>query len=326
MLNIIRKSSFILSLLAASTALADSNCIDELIKHGNENLTVKELRASCYSDTTNKQNESALEQRIQFEQNLKQNPFALLPHRPNYFLPLAYNDVIKSELTNNVFGDAVDDVEFQFQLSVKALLFDGLFNDKGKVWFAYTNRSFWQAYNGKISSPFRETNHEPEILLSLHSELELWGFRNRANIFSFNHQSNGRTGSLSRSWNRIMLQSIWYKDNVAFHIRPWYRIPEDKDSYVGDPYGDDNPDIERFLGHFDFQGAYKYRDHTFSMMLRNNLRTSNNKGAIELGWSIPFKPKVKGYVKYFKGYGDSLLDYNTHIQSLALGLELSGWF
>jgi phospholipase A1 len=58
-------------------------------------------------------------------------------------------------------------------------------------------------------------------------------------------------------------------------------------------------------------------------MFRNNLRTSGNKGAIELGWSFPLYRKLKGYVQYFNGYGQSILDYNDAANTIGVGLALT---
>ena len=61
------------------------------------------------------------------------------------------------------------------------------------------------------------------------------------------------------------------------------------------------------------------------MMLRNNLRIPDNKGAIELGWSFPLIARVKGFIQFFNGYGDNLIDYNAPVSRISLGFSFSDW-
>ena len=132
------------------------------------------------------------------------------------------------------------------------------------------------------------------------------------------HQSNGQAGSLSRSWNRIYADFIFEKGNWYFSVKPWWRIPEKRSN-------DDNPDITDYLGHFEFSGLYKKGNQTFDFMIRNNLDFSQNYGAIQLGWSFPISKKVRGYVQWFNGYGESLIDYNAYSISIGIGIQLSDW-
>ena len=59
-------------------------------------------------------------------------------------------------------------------------------------------------------------------------------------------------------------------------------------------------------------------------MVRNNLHfDKTNRDAGELGWLFPFgKSGVYGYVKYFTGYGESLIDYNRHTDKVGIGFAI----
>ncbi len=89
----------------------------------------------------------------------------LVPYRPNYFLPVAYNSSPNQDAVLDIDPDAKANYnEAKFQLSVKAKLWEDLFDQKIDIWLAYTQLSFWQIYNTAFSSPFRDTNYEPEFV------------------------------------------------------------------------------------------------------------------------------------------------------------------
>ena len=147
-----------------------------------------------------------VKERVQLDNEHVLEPFTLMAHKPNYLLFFAYNSGgYNTAPFNEQYGDddmRFDDMEAQFQLSVKFPLMTDLFDTSMDMYAAYTNRSFWQVFNDDISSPFRETNHEPEIWLQFHPKWNLLGFNNTLNRIGFSHQSNGQGGVLSRSWNR----------------------------------------------------------------------------------------------------------------------------
>lgn len=267
---------------------------------------------------------SPVDQRMMHERFTRDNPFVLTAHRPNYVLPITYLSNAGQAISDDLDGE-LQKIEFQFQLSLKVLLAENLFGDRGLLSIAYTNRSFWQAYNRDISAAFRETVHEPELILTRESGGRAFGFRNTANQLILNHQSNGRFGSQSRSWNRIMINMVLERENIVISLRPWYRIPEGAKESPDDPVGDDNPDIERYLGHFDLTTAWVRGDNLYTAMIRNNLRRSDNYGALELSWSFPLNRRIRGYLKAFHGHGESLISYDRRTTSFGAGLLISDW-
>lgn len=322
-------SAALFMLPSVSIANDLKTCMTEMLDQVADSMTIAELRLECekqihegsYPDKSKQP--SALSKRLRQDTDNVLKPFTLMAHKPNYLLIAAHNTYgYNPEAYQEQFDDPsldVKDTEAQFQLSVKFPLAVNLF-DTVDIYGAYTNRSFWQVYSSDISAPFRETNHEPEGWVQFNPNWEFFGFTNTANMFGIVHQSNGRGGVLSRSWNRIYANFVIERGNFALSFKPWYRLSEDEED-------DDNPDITDYLGHYEIRAAYKWKEHVFSAMSRNNLESGFSEGAVELGWSFPLwsYPYLKGYVQYFTGYGESLIDYDQYVNRIGIGIALTDW-
>lgn len=334
----------VLPLVAQANADREQ-CFLTQLSTADNTMTVGEIRQLCESDETREdieaaatsaqepvdievtdngvetKDESAITRRLFLEKKEARNPFVLLPHKPNYIL-LSNNMSSPNEDPFRA-ADPDDDINFQpwetkFQISFKLPVARGLFNDRADLFVAYTNRSFWQQFNKEGSAPFRDSNHEPEAWLSFRNDYELLGLKNSIIRTGISHQSNGQSGELSRSWNRVYADFIFEYEDLYLSFKPWLRINEDRED-------DDNPDIDEYMGNFELGALYKRDKHTFELMLRNNLDFGENYGAVQLGWSFPLGDRVRGYVQWFNGYGESLIDYDAHSNSLGIGIQLSDW-
>lgn len=306
-------------------ALSES-CLLRELKQADDDETVAELKARCTIEGT-RANDSLLLSRLRRERAAEDIRSLLTPHKRNYVLPATYMDDPNEQPFEDEFGtllpaDDLDRVESKFQLSFKFSLAGGLLLPRDRVHFGFTAKSFWQAFNRKVSAPFRETNYEPELFWSTPLD---WGpGRLDAGLLTvgLSHESNGRGGSLSRSWNRVYTELAFEKSNLVVSLKPWWRIPESEKDDPSDAKGDDNPDIERFMGHFEFATTYRKRNHEFRLLLRNNLR-GDNKGAVQLEWAFPLWRGIRGYAQYFNGYGESLIDYNVRMERVGVGILLT---
>jgi phospholipase A1 len=297
------------------------NCLLDELRYAGDTVTAKEIRDRCKSDfhvensaetPAETSTLSAVDERLLRERETKLRPWVLTPHKPNYILPISYNPSPYEEpyaaAGNEI--EELDDVEFKFQLSFKVPLAVDLMNDRVDIIAAYTNTSWWQAYNRDHSSPFRETNHEPELFLTIDNDWKILGFRNRINVLGISHQSNGRARPLSRSWNRIYATMILERGGLGIGIKPWIRIKENDDI-------DNNPDITKYLGYGDLTMAYKTGRQTLSMKAR--------KKSVELAWSRLAWGNIRFYAQYFYGYGQSLIEYDTRSSVLGFGVAFSDW-
>jgi len=253
----------------------------------------------------------------------------LQPHRQSYLI------INKSSNPNNQPGSPspghsvptprdMDAMEAKFQLSFKDdfLTVDNinLWDLKTfRLWGAYTQQSHWQVFNTRNSSPFRETNYEPELIATFGTgRASGWKLLN----LGFEHQSNGRPLPDSRSWNRVYVQGGWEWDNLSVLARGWYRIPEKT-------IKDDNPDISHYIGRADMVARWEpdSRSQAISVLLRNNLNLNSNVGFMQLDWSIPVSlgKAARLHAQISSGYGESLIDYNHRQTTMGLGVSFREW-
>ena len=304
-------------------------CVLEALQDANPTVTVGEIIQGCeikLNPLSNTEYSSTMSQAVEremMERSAEWNPFVVTAHRENYFLPFTYARSPQQDVYVDTLGIGnTQREEAKIQLSLKIPLnHKDLFIKGDTLHLAFTLKAFWQVYNRKYSVPFRETNYRPEIFYEFPLR-QRWFNADTAVAIGFEHESNGSTQPLSRSWNRIFANFYFAREGYLIQFRPWYRLPESKKERPLDPQGDDNPDIEKYLGHFELSGTWKKGTFGHTLMLRNNLR-SPNYGAIQVQTSFPLWGRLRGMFQWFSGYGESLIDYNHRIDRIGFGIVLT---
>jgi phospholipase A1 len=221
------------------------------------------------------------------------------PYEPIYFLA----------------GPETPAVKFQF--SLKAVPFDTLLESWIQPTVGYTQTSFWDIFGR--SSPFYDTSYKPSAFISLPNV-----FR-RTNSWTldlqggYQHESNGKGGSSSRSMNTIYGQfNLRVGDSDKWHVsitpRAWFYILDLSD----------NPDIANYRGYGNIaiKGGYEKYE------LGAKLQTGDNgqHAGLEVDLTAPFLRKYHFmpyfHVQYWNGYGETLLGYNQYTHSVRFGLGL----
>lgn len=269
---------------------------------------------------------SLLDSRWELAKDSKLGIFNLRAYKPVYLLPVFWssdvNNMPSSPNPDNTVTtpQSLDSLETKFQLSFKTKAVENLFGSNGDIWMGYTQSSRWQTYNGDNSRPFRETNYEPEVLAVFRTGYGLpGGWRGRMLGVGINHQSNGRGDPLSRSWNRVMFNIGFDRDDWALMVRPWVRLSDGSE--------DDNPDIEDYIGRGDMTLTHVRGGHQYSLMARHTLRGGDrSRGALQFDWGFPIHKNFRGHLEVFHGYGESLIDYNHKATYVGLGISLLEWF
>ncbi|HEX7339563.1 MAG TPA: phospholipase A [Rhodanobacteraceae bacterium] len=269
---------------------------------------------------------SLLDSRWELDPDSKLGTFNIRGYKPVYLLPLFYTTNVNnwphspSPDHTVTASRQLDKLEGMFQISFKTKLWQGVFGHTGDLWFGYTQDSHWQVYDGRISRPFRETNYQPEFLLVFDTDYKIGEWTGHMLGIGINHQSNGQSNPLSRSWNRIIANIGFERPGWTVMIRPWVRIHESRQQ-------DDNPDLEDYMGRGSVRIVHVAGRNEFSLLLRHSLRSgSRSHGAVQLTWAFPIHAKLRGYVQVFNGYGESLIDYNHKATYIGLGVSLLGWY
>ena len=302
---------------ATEAASGPSDCVG--IKGDTERLACYDALFSNTVSSPKAQNieMTPLINRVTQEGDQAFNLFSITAHKPNYILPATYN----SSADYAVYGEGGEavfsDTEVKFQLSLKSLLATDLWHDSS-LWVAYTQQSFWQLYaDEEASAPFRETNHEPELIWSIPVNFEVLGFDARMVSLGFNHQSNGRTEPLSRSWNRLTGEMVFERGRFVASAKTWYRLEEDEED-------DNNPDIEDYMGRIQLGLAYKGIDNTFALGVKNSL-SSDNRSGVEFNWTFPLTERFRGFVQLYSGYGENMIDMENSSNRIGVGIVLTDW-
>jgi phospholipase A1 len=237
--------------------------------------------------------------------------FALNPYKSNYFMPATYDFKAKT--------DGREKFESMFQLSFLIPVSKNLLGYDESIRLGYTQQSWWQT--AQDSAPFRETNYMPEIFVDIPSE---YAFLKSLKMLRFGllHKSNGQSGLDSRSLNALYMKGFFQYENLFLTLHNWYRIPESEKDSPTDANGDDNPKYIDYYGDGEVELKYLHNAHIFEATYRYSF-SRLDRGAINLGWSFPIRQNLFGYVKYFYGYGESLIDFDQKIERLGIGIQFT---
>lgn len=251
----------------------------------------------------------------------KKGTFRLVSYKPLYFAAARWSNKNNQEPFNQSgefatkSNDLFENVEAKFQISFKSKLVQGMFFGKGDLWVGYTQKAHWQVYNKKLSRAFRELNYEPEIILNFPLQIDFFKGKLRTVSLILNHQSNGKDIPTSRSWNRVMLNIGYEYENWSVNFRPWYRVPDEED---------ENPGITKYIGDGELEIGTNLGRHELYTILSHSF-SSFEKGNVQMNYVFPIHGHLRGHVQVFRGYGETLIDYNINQTTVGVGVSFSNW-
>ena len=256
----------------------------------------------------------------------KRGTFVVRTYQPNFLLPAHYSSNINKAPSSPTHPDGgtfpqYRQMEAELQLSLRAKVLENVLLPNADLWFAYTQQSIWQMWNGQDSAPFRSSDYQPEGMYVVPIPDKTGdlggGWRWRMVVAGIAHESNGEGLPLSRSWNFAYLGTTFTHDDIALRARFNQRL--------GEEGVDDNPHITDYIGNTELSAAWLPGETTMQLTARTSFK-SLDRGSLKFEWTHPvFTAKPDGlryYVQLFSGYGETMLDYNHRQNSIGLGFTL----
>lgn len=251
--------------------------------------------------------------------------FSIESYRPMYLLFANRTNNINVRPFNgkNVVAQPLgyENTEVKFQFSFKSRILKTLIGQRSifDMYVGFTQSSNYQIYSENVSRPMREVNYEPELIMVVPVRYRIGKMRGSYVMLSVNHQSNGQQGILSRSWDRLILESGIENEHWSLIVRPWMRI-----RYV--PTTDSNPDIQNYLGNGEIILAYRNGRHRVFAEKRHTFSNGLiGRGSIRAGYSYELATGFKLHLQGFHGYGENLIDYNIFQTTYGIGVTFVEW-
>lgn len=202
--------------------------------------------------------------------------------------------------------------DVKFQVSIAQRLTKSTLPFNTYLYLFYTQKCMWNVFEN--SMPMRDFNFNPGIGLAKHLFV-----KNRyvgKVTLMIEHESNGRDGIESRSWNKVSLASnIFIDPNFMVHGKGWIPIID----------GQNNKDILDYCGIYQVGTAFTTPNKRFGFALTMVKRRGWNLKYNTI-WEVNyrlFKDENQFlFLQYYNGYGENLLDYNQHHSRLRIGLVI----
>lgn len=237
---------------------------------------------------------------------------ALYPHKAVYILPYYYS------FSHPALGNLREETKFQF--SFKLLVGREFFSPYGRLYFGYTQTSWFQNYNKEDSQPFRDVDYQPEIFYSYERGIKFLGGEFASISFGLVHTSNGERALRSRTQNRLLLDVKWEyalgRGVMGLQMDAWVYVGTNFPGFIHD-----NKDLSKFRGYNDLRLYYKDSRHLVEAYIRPGIALAYYP-FFELGYTLRITRNMGLYVQYVNGYGDNMYEYNLKSQRLGIGLSL----
>lgn len=200
----------------------------------------------------------------------------------------------------------------KFQISVAQRLTKSTLPWGTYLYLFYTQKVFWNVLEN--SMPMTDLNFNPGIGLA--KPLFVHDRYIGKLTFVIEHESNGRDGDESRSWNKISLGGSFMIDpNLMVHGKFWIPIVD----------GMNNKDILRYSGIYQMGMQVMSRNRRFNgaiTLVKRKGWNLNYNTIVELGMRMWKDANEYFFIQYYNGYGEGLLDYKVFQTQIRFGIQI----
>lgn len=203
-----------------------------------------------------------------------------------------------------------DNSGVKFQLSIAQRLTNATLPWGTYLYLFFTEKVFWEVF--KDSMPMSDLNFNPGI-----GWTKPFFVKDRycgKLTLILEHESNGRDGEASRSWNKVSLAgSAYVTECLSVHAKYWIPIVD----------GKYNPDLLKYSGIFQMGFQLNSKDRRFTLaatFVKRQGWNFNWNTNIQFGWRIHKDSNQYFFADYYNGYGEGLLAYNQFHNRLRIGI------
>ena len=200
--------------------------------------------------------------------------------------------------------------DVKFQISFQQRLTKSVLPWNSYLYLFYTQKAMWNVFEQSL--PFHDLNFNPGIGISRFIIMK--GHLIGKATMMVEHESNGRDGTASRSWNKISLAGEAYiSPFLMAHAKFWIPIID----------GQYNRDILKNMGVSQAGFQAKSLDDKWVLdmtLVKRQGWNLNFNTIIQLGYRINHNSNQFIMLQYYNGYGEHMLDYNQYHSRIRVGL------
>lgn len=207
----------------------------------------------------------------------------------------------------------------KFQISIQQKLTRSTLPFNTYLYLFYSQKCFWNVFQNSL--PMTDLNFNPGIGIARPFFSTTTGRYVGKAFLLLEHESNGRDGDASRSWNRVSFGgSIFIDKNIMVYAKFWIPIID----------GQNNKDILRFCGIYSVAMQVMNDNRRLGASLLLTKRAGWNPFNWNTQLDVKFRifPQDNQYLflQYYNGYGEGLLAYREFHSQIRLGICLSPSF